>query len=134
LKIKLALVGALAVAIASFAPVTIAGAQDESPASESGSKTVIESETGSYIVVMAADPLITTIASEDLGTPEAEAQAAVLEESHDEVLADAGIDTADKVQDYTNSLNGFSALISHEEATELAADPKVALVLPDEMR
>ena len=134
MKTKLALVGTLAVAVASFAPVTIAGAQDESPASESGSKTVIESETGSYIVVMAADPLITTIASEDLGSPEAEAQAAVLEESHDEVLADAGIDTADKVQDYTNSLNGFSALLSHDEATELAANPKVALVLPDEMR
>ena len=109
LKNRLALVGALTVAAASFAPATIAGAQDESPAPESGSKTVIESETGSYIVVMAADPLIATIAADDLDTPAAEAQAAVLEESHDEVLADAGIDTADKVQDYTNSLNGFSA-------------------------
>ena len=68
---------------------------------------------------MAADPLIATIAAEDLDTPAAEAQAAVLEESHDEVLADAGIDAADKVQDYTNSLNGFSAVISHEEAVAL---------------
>ncbi len=92
MKIKLALVGALAVAVSSFAPATIAGAQDESAASASGSKTVIESETGSYIVVMAADALTATIAAEDLDTPAAEAQAAVLEESHDEVLADAGID------------------------------------------
>src|SRR6185436_10359406 len=100
----------------------IAGAQDESPAPESGSKTVVESETGSYIVVMAADPLTATIAADDLGTPAADAQAAVLEESHDEVLADAGVDTADKVQDYTNSLNGFSAVISHAEATAIAAN------------
>ena len=134
MKIKLALVGALAVAVSSFAPATIAGAQDESAASASGSKTVIESETGSYIVVMAADALTATIAAEDLDTPAAEAQAAVIEESHDEVLAEAGIDAADKVQDYTNSLNGFSAVLSHEEATELAASPKVAFVLPDEMR
>ena len=134
MKTKLALVGALAVAVSSFAPATMAGAQDESAASASGSKTVIESETGSYIVVMAADPLVTTIGADALGTPAAEAEAAVLEESHDEVLADAGIDAADKVQDYTNSLNGFSALISHAEATELAASPKVAFVLPDEMR
>ena len=124
LKSKLALVGALAVAVSSFAPATMAGAQDESAASESGSKTVIESETGSYIVVMAADALTATIAADDLDTPAAEAQAAVLEESHDEVLAEAGIDAADKVQDYTNSLNGFSAVLSHAEATELAAEPE----------
>ena len=134
LKTRLALVGALAVAVASFAPATTAGAQDESPAPESGSKTVIESETGSYIVVMAADSISAAIGTDQLGTPAADAQAAVLEESHDEALADAGIDTADKVQDYVNSLNGFSAVISHDEAVALAADPKVAFVLPDEMR
>ncbi len=84
---------------------------------------------------MAADPLIATIAAEDLDTPAAEAQAAVLEESHDEVLADAGIDTADKVQDYTNSLNGFSACHQPRRGRSSSRPtPKVALVLPDEMR
>ena len=124
MRTKLALIGALAVAVSSFAPATIAGAQDESAASESSSKTVIESETGSYIVVMAADALTTTIAADDLDTPAAEAQAAVLEESHDEVLVEAGIAADDKVQDYTNALNGFSAVLSHEEAIAVGGEPE----------
>ncbi len=62
--------------------------------------------------------------------PAADAQAAVLEETHDEVLADAGVDDADKVQDYTNALNGFSAVISHDEAVKLAGSPDVAWCCP----
>ncbi len=83
---------------------------------------------------MAADPLVATIAPDDLDTPAADAQAAVLEETHDEVLAEAGVDSADKVQDYTNALNGFSAVISHDEAVKIAGSPDVALVVPDELR
>ena len=83
---------------------------------------------------MEADPLVATIAPDDLDTPAADAQAAVLEETHDEVLADAGVADADKVQDYTNALNGFSAVISHDEAVKLAGAPGVAMVLPDELR
>src|SRR6186997_3531991 len=124
--------------VALLAPIGAASAQEDpapaDPAADPPDKTVAESETGSYIVVMEADPLVATIAPDDLDTPAAEAQAAVLEETHDAALADAGLDSADKVQDYTNALNGFSALISHDEAVKLAGSSGVAMVLPDELR
>ena len=135
LKTRLALVGALTVAAASFAPATIAGAQDESPAPESGSKTVVESETGSYIVVMAADPLTATIAADDLDTPAADAQAAVLEESHDEVARRR----RGRQRRQGAGLHELAQrLLRRDEprrgSRSSPADPDVALVLPDELR
>ena len=41
------------------------------------------------------------------------------------VMADAGLDSGDITNDYVNSLNGFSALITHAEAVKLAATSKV---------
>ena len=55
-------------------------------------------------------------------------------ESHDEALEGVGADSDDKVQDFTNALNGFSALISHDEAQALAATKGVRLVMPDELQ
>ena len=95
---------------------------------------VVESQTGSYIVVMRADPLVVDIAQDDLNTPAAQAEGDAIEATHDQVLGEAGISTSEKVQDYTNALNGFSATLSHAQAVKLAANPKVATVLPDEMR
>src|SRR5262249_18134106 len=54
--------------------------------------------------------------------------------SHDEVLADVGISADEKVQDYTNALNGFSATLTYNQAVKLAGHPNVAAVLPDELR
>ncbi len=134
----IATVSAAAMSVALLAPIGAASAQEDpgpaDPVADPPGKTVAESETGSYIVVMEADPLVATIAPDDLDTPAADAQAAVLEETHDAALADAGLDDADKVQDYTNALNGFSAVISHDEAVKLAGSPDVAMVLPDELR
>ncbi len=143
MKRWIATVSAAAMSAALLVPIGAASAQEDpgqegpgpnDPSVDQSAKTVAESATGSYIVVMAADPLVATIAPDDLDTPAADAQAAVLEETHDEVLADAGLDDADKVQDYTNALNGFSAVISHDEAVKLAGSPDVAMVLPDELR
>ena len=143
MKRWIAAVSAAAMSAALLVPIGAATAQEGvgqedpgpvEPVVDPPGKTVAESATGSYIVVMAADPLVATIEQDDLDTPAADAQAAVLEETHDEVLADAGVDDADKVQDYTNALNGFSAVMSHDEAVKLAGDSKVALVVPDELR
>ena len=99
-----------------------------------GGKSVPESTTGSYIVVMKQDPLVTSIDASQLNSPDAKAQGDSLESTHDEVLADAGVPSDKKVQDYTNALNGFSVLASHPQAVALAANPKVAKVQPDELR
>ena len=131
-----ALAGSAAIALAIIVPIDQAKAQTEPPVDTSliGSKSVVESDTGSYIVVMRADPLVTTIAPDDLDTPSAQAQGASLEASHDAVLAESGVSTDVKVQDYTNALNGFSARLSYKQAMQLAANTKVSMVLPDELR
>ncbi len=95
---------------------------------------VTESTTGSYVVVMIDDPLVAVIAPDDLDSPVAVAESAAIKAEHDEVLAESGIDRAEKVQDYTNALNGFSATLSHAQAIKLASHPDVATVMPDELR
>ena len=136
MKRMTAVIGGAALVLAAFVPLDQATAQDLAPVDHSlvGSKAVVESDTGSYIVVMGADPLVTTIAPDDLSTPAAEAQSAVLDDTHDAVLAEAGVSTATKTQDYTNALNGFSAVLDYDEAIKVASNPKVAVVLPDEIR
>ncbi|MGI9646655.1 MAG: S8 family serine peptidase, partial [Ilumatobacteraceae bacterium] len=98
---------------------------------DGASKHVVESESGSYVVVMEEDPVVVTTGQDGLDTPAAESLAEDLEADQDEVLEDIGADGSDKVNTYTNALNGFSAFLSYEEAQALAADPKVALVMPD---
>src|SRR5512144_1646755 len=110
-----ALAGSAAIALALIVPLDQAKAQPEAPVDTSliGSKAVVESDTGSYIVVMRADPLVTTIAPDALNSPSAQAEGEALEASHDAVLAESGVSTTAKVQDYTNALNGFSAKLSY---------------------
>ena len=131
-----ALIAGAALAVAAFVPMNPATAEDLAPVDTSliGSKAVVESETGSYIVVMRADPLVASIPSDDLDTPAAEAQSAAIDQTHDVVLAEAGVSTDTKVQDFSNALNGFSAVLDYRQAVALAANPKVSLVLPDELR
>ncbi len=131
-----AVLGGAALVLAAFVPIDQATAQESPPVDTSliGSKAVVESETGSYIVVMRADPLITTVAPEDLSSPAGDAQAAALDQSHDAALAESGVSTDTKVQDFTNALNGFSAVLNYDDAVKVAANPKVSMVLPDELR
>ncbi len=81
---------------------------------------------------MKADPLVVT-EGDDLASNHAQNRGRQLRESHDQALRDAGIDPNKKVADYVNALNGFSALISHDEAVRIANDVNVAFVLPDEL-
>ncbi len=78
MKRWIATVSAAAMSAALLVPIGAATAQESpgqegpapvDPAVDPVGKTVAESETGSYIVVMAADPLVATIAPDDLDTP-----------------------------------------------------------------
>jgi subtilisin family serine protease len=129
-----ALIGVAALAVTAVAPQGAAADDPPATTGEAGSKSVIPSPTGSYIVVMVADPLVATIEVDNLDTSAAIAQGRALEASHAEVLSTEGISGETKVQDYTNALNGFSARLDYDDAVKLASNPKVALVLPDEMR
>ena len=130
------LLAVLALAMALLSPAGGAGAAQQDLPNLGGAEkaTVAKSTTGSYVVIMAADPLVRTHGRDGLNTAEAAADREQLRESHSRVMRDAGLAESDKVIDYTNVLNGFSALISHDEAVALAARPEVALVMPDVMR
>jgi subtilisin family serine protease len=131
-----ALVGGTALVLAAFVPMDHATAENSGPIdnSVSGSKAVVESDTGSYIVVMKAKPLVASIPSDDLSTPAADAAGVALDNTHDAVLAEAGVNQSTKVQDFKNALNGFSAVLSYNQAVKLAANSKVSAVIPDEMQ
>jgi subtilisin family serine protease len=119
-----------------------AGAQDADPSAPSDgsgkpileSLPVVESTTGSYVVVMLDDPLIVDHSPEQLETAADGAAGEALEAEHDQVLAESGIPEDAVVQEYTNALNGFAATMTHAQAIKVADHPKVAAVLPDELR
>ena len=121
---------AVATAIATAIPAI--GAQSDAELG-SQSKPVEKGKYDSYIVVMKADPLVATEGREGLKTSRAERRADDLRRSHDRALESAGVSTREKVHDYVNALNGFSATMTHREAEKVAGNPEVALVVPDEL-
>jgi subtilisin family serine protease len=134
--------GYLLVVLALLLSVMAVPATAEDPDSMSGAPPselpdppeVAVSESGSYIVVMAEDPLIVTEGREGLDRAPARAKERRLRASHDRALREVGASTDDKLNVYTVALNGFSALISHGEAEALQARKDVALVMPDELQ
>jgi subtilisin family serine protease len=111
-------------------PVGAASPNYEDP----DTQVVPQSDTGSYVVVMGADPLVVTEGADNLDTPAADARADELRAAQDQALNEAGIGEGEKINEYTVALNGFSAAISQEQAQALAARKDVAFVVPDEMR
>jgi subtilisin family serine protease len=112
----------------------LAPAGAASDATAKAEVSVTESSTGSYIVVMEADPLVSSFDQTQLNSPAAKNKAKGLKKGHDKVLKQAGMSADDKVNDYTVALNGFSAVMTYDEAKSVARQDGVALVLPDEMR
>jgi subtilisin family serine protease len=109
------------------------GAQGRSGAVSDGAGSKFP-DNGRYVVVMTADPLVTTFGQDGLDTTEAKAKGSALVRSHDRALEAVGESAAAKVYDYTVSLNGFAVALTDAEATEMASVRGVAMVLPDVMR
>jgi subtilisin family serine protease len=125
------LLAVLALAIGILAPATTAGAQ---VADSNDLPAVEKSESGSYIVVMDADPLLADFDQDELASKQAQAKAKGLKKGQDKALEDAGASPDDKVNEYTNALNGFSAVLSYDEAVALSEQKAVSMVMPDEMQ
>ena len=105
-----------------------------SPAQAPAGPKVEKSKTGTYIVVMKADPLVRSMKVKDLGTPTGKQRRAAIRASHDAVLKQAGVSTARKTTDYATAVNGFAVATDLSGAKKIARNPGVALVLPDELR
>ena len=128
-RTRLILLTALTLIATLLGPAGPVGATPEDPPA-----VVPQSETGSYVVIMEADPLVVSEGAGNLDTAAARQRAGELREQQDDALNETGIGEAEKVNEYTTALNGFSAVISQDEAQKLASRKDVALVVPDEMR
>ena len=132
MKRMIAMAGA---ATAAFCVATTPGwAVSPTPGATTQTSGVVSSKTGSYIVVMKADPLVRSMAPKDLGSAKGKQRKAALKATHDAVLKAAGISSTRKTSDYSNALNGFAVRTDLRSAERIAHDPKVAAVLPDELR
>lgn len=133
-NVMLILVLALSVSSSAFAQA------DESPTAQG--------ELKSYIVVLAHDPIATyegdvagfaatKIEEGEKLQPDNSAVRAYdnfLESKHDESLRDAGVNAGAKVHDYSVALNGYSAILTEDQAEAIKAQKDVVLVLEDQMR
>lgn len=105
-------------------------------------------EDGSYIVMLQDDSLATYAggiqgipatkapAGDKLDTTSsaAERYTSFLESEQDTVLADVGLDGADKSYSYTTVFNGFAAELTAQQVNSLRKHPDVAYVWEDELR
>jgi subtilisin family serine protease len=130
-KKYMALLVALATALALAVPV---GAEETPELAGAEVNSVVEGAYDSYIVVLKADPLVVTEGRENLQTARAKTRGQALARGHDQVLEESGINAGEKVHSYVNAINGFSALVSYNEALAIAAHKDVAAVYPDELR
>lgn len=127
----LVVVGVLLVSALAAIPTNVVGAA-ETKGRHVG-PSVSQSKWGSYVIVMAAEPLVATEGRKALNTPRARARARQLTASHNRALQSVAA-VGDKIHDYTVALNGFSARLTRQEASKLAARKDVLFVLPDELQ
>jgi subtilisin family serine protease len=113
-----------------------------------GAATTASSDRESYVVVMAGDPAVAYDGGVagipatkpahgkkfDAKSPAAKAYEAHLRKEHNASLAAVGLAAAAKVNEYTVSLNGYSALLTENEVAALRSQKNVLLVMKDEIR
>ncbi|MEN8115068.1 MAG: S8 family serine peptidase, partial [Actinomycetota bacterium] len=131
----LTLLAVLALAVGVLTPIA-AGAADTPAGLELAAQKgdVAKSPSGSYIVVMKAEPLIAEFGQDGLDSKKAKSERAKIEKSHGKVLANAGASSSDMVNSYSNAVNGFSAVVSQKQAQAMANRDDVLAVYPDELR
>ncbi len=123
---------ALAAAISGLA-ISPAAAGEVQVVQPDDTKDVPVSDTGSYIVVLKGDPLVSTVGADNLASAQAESMADAMSKSHGDLLVAAGANRTDKIQSFTNAVNGFAATLTHDEAVSVASQDGVALVMADEL-
>ncbi len=129
------------IAILAIAAPTLAKSP-EVQAPELTSAALAKGDVSSYIVFMADSAVLsydggiakfqaTSPASGlkiDAASPQVKAYVDYLRSNHDMVLRLAGIGKDAKIHDYTYAVNGFSALLTAEQAEALARQPGVIMV------
>ncbi len=78
-------------------------------------------------------PLVTEFGQDGLDSKKANAERAKKNKQHDTVLTESGASASDKVNSYTNAVDGFSAVVSQKEAQAIANRDDVLGVYVDEL-
>jgi subtilisin family serine protease len=126
----------------------VVGALTVSTVAPLGATNLAQDDARSYIIVMAADPVVAYdggIASLAATRPPQGTKInpasehvrhyrAYLASQHDASLAEAGVDPNQKVNDYSIALNGYSAILSEAQVAEIQAQKNVVVVMPDELQ
>lgn len=134
-KIALAGIAALTLSLApAYAGTAATGNGVPAKAGSAPGKLVPKSPTGSYIVVMKSDPLIKSVGAKSLAGPQAQSGRSTAKDAHNKVLDGAGVARSAKTYDYANALSGFAVKADQKQASAIAANPEVAVVVPDELR
>ncbi len=129
------LLAVFALAIGVITPVAAGAAAPQQELELAAQKgDVAKSPSGSYIVVMRAEPLVAEFGQDGLDTKQADKARSKKDKKHDEVLVESGAAASDLVNSYTNAVDGFSALVSRKEAQAMANRDDVLAVYPDELR
>mgnify|MGYP003669294276 CR=1 FL=1 len=114
---------------------------------KSDKTAVPKSEYGSYVVIMTADPVISYSGGEpgyqatkpgknkkiNPKSAHVRKYQQKLQSDHNQAMSAAGLSAGSQLHDYTIALNGFAAIMSHEQASKLALRKDVARVMPDEL-
>ena len=130
----LILLAVLALAVGVLTPVAAGAAAPQQELELAAQKDdVAKSPSGSYIVVMKDAPLVTEFGQDGLDSKKANAERAKKNKQHDTVLTESGASASDKVNSYTNAVDGFSAVVSQKEAQAIANRDDVLGVYVDEL-
>ncbi|WP_175507705.1 S8 family serine peptidase [Nocardioides terrae] len=97
-------------------------------------KDVKKSKYDSYVVLLKSDPLLAKFGRSQLDTSAARTAQEALVDSHDAIVKAADVSTSAVTQDLTVAANAFAVNVDHAAAVRLAANPKVAAVIPDDLR
>jgi subtilisin family serine protease len=95
---------------------------------------VVESTSGSYIVLLDGEPLLAEFGQDGLDTAAARTQAQELTAEQGQLMAEVGIDANEQLASYTNALNGFAAIMTLDQAEKLSSKAGVSAVYPNELQ
>lgn len=148
--LKRSLIALLAVASLLLAalPAAVIAQPSGTATTKDHSKVVERAPDGVYIVRLAEDPAIAytggipgyaaTAPAKggklDSTSAKVKRYVAYLTKRHEKVLAGVGAASSNKIYSYVYTLNGFAAVLTHAQATKLAASAGIASVQPDRLR
>ena len=138
----------LLIIVMALSLATAALAQEDGPQNPDTPASLNQGGAKSYVVVMDLQPIISYEGDVDgyeatkpgkggkinPNSAHVRKYDQFLEKKHNASLEAAGASSDQKIHDYTVALNGYSAILTEDQASAIEAQKNVVLVLEDQMR